>query len=239
MGLTHAPLISLNSIRSIELLLTVWPSGFVMMKISSTVCLLQWKRITSLRFTKSSTGSQPITMNEAFLSFMWSIFHVIPLKRYKPLRFRSREIVICTWTSSVTSASKQKPNSNLSFVSSAAAFVCLRKLWTHIMWLAVCVCIVLCWHNALERPDWSAVSNVTCWLVCYVFIACRSGISIACRVQCGDSSQQHLPVARGRGESGRESEGEGVPTARLLLLLRQLCGKKKGENCFVTHYSGM
>lgn len=39
-----------------------------------------------------------------------------------------------------------------------------------------------------------------------------------------------VPVASGRGESGRESVGDGVPTARLLLLLlRELCGEENKQ----------
>lgn len=41
-------------------------------------------------------------------------------------------------------------------------------------------------------------------------------------------SNTKVPVASGRGESGRESVGDGVPTAKLLLLLlRALPGERQ------------
>lgn len=45
------------------------------------------------------------------------------------------------------------------------------------------------------------------------------------------AKQTRVPVASGRGESGRESVGDGVPTARLLLLLlRALRGEEKQKS---------
>lgn len=47
----------------------------------------------------------------------------------------------------------------------------------------------------------------------------------------GQVKQTRVPVASGRGESGRESVGDGVPTARLLLLLlRALQGEEKQKS---------
>lgn len=40
-------------------------------------------------------------------------------------------------------------------------------------------------------------------------------------------SYKTVPVASGRGESGRESVGDGVPTAKLLLLLLRLLQGEK------------